>query len=374
MANNDDIIALNAILGLSGQLLSHNTQVRKIKSDAELRSDELLFKMKEAQLQNSLEIEKMGMDLALRKVDEYDKKLYKEEEWFSEVTGGQYVAPEIERTENGTNVAKEFHDQNLAKLNEHRTEAELMAKEKSQSYRTLKKETNDLRKVLKMANQMMSPSVGGKRDEYDMDDWNLSLKAAMAHFNIDETNRQWGNFGALNAPTLEKFRKLNEQMQLSDNAERYKRKQASISAATLLEREINKMAVQIAPNDQGENAIKYEEIVDKIETAIKAKKPVWGKNPSTDEHASQMLQFINSAFSGGPLGFESARKNNPWFDTFLKEEFTNRYLDYEFYQKNYDDISSGNFSVKTKRKKKKKNSGNAGKHTKTFRELYLEGE
>ena len=311
------------------------------------------------------------MDLALRKVDEYDRKLFKEEEWFSEVTGGQYIAPEIERTENGANVAKEFHNQNLAKLNEHKTEAESMLKEKSQSYRALKKETNDLRNVLKMANQMMSPSVGGKRDEYDMDDWNLSLKAAMAHFNIDETNKQWGNFGDLNAPTLEKFRKLNEQMQLSDNAERYKRKQASISAATLLEKEINKMAISITPNDKGDNTAKYEELVDKIKKARKNNESIWGQRPSTKEHEGQMLQFINSAFSGGPLGFENARKNNPWFDTFLREEFSNRYLDYQFHQKNYDDISSGNFSVPEKKDKIRLPSIEVGKHTQTFRDLYL---
>ena len=311
MAEQEDIMALNALLGLTASILEHAANVKNINTSAEIARDELQFRIKKEQTNQNLEFAKMEFELNQRKIDQYDSLELQLQESMYERTGKRYKFNEKDITSSYDQLQESHSSNTVDRMQSLRAQSKAERSNAAKRVETLKNEIESLDKISRYINTNLSPALAGNVDAYDVADYKAAVTMAKEEYGIKEFDEYQMGAISVNQPSLTNLIKLNAALDSKGNEDlRMDITKGTAEARQRAEAEthLTYMGDLLSQSDKGDTS---ETVTALLQLAKDNKgKSLWGLNMDEDTMFG-VIKDLATALSGDMYTFEQMLADHP---------------------------------------------------------------
>lgn len=368
MANNsDEVMALNALLGLTGQLLDHRASMKSLKTQADLKREEMKIKIMEQQKANELELKKHAINIAIDDIQELKRKKASANKELEKITGMHYDFSAKDKTKAFDKTVKNMGSSNISRWDQLSVSYDQTRDKLQGEVDTIRRELGRIRPVLNTIEQRVHPGLAGDLSRIGIDDYEAIEKIAYKMEDMEESQTKYMKAAVRNfRPGYDKILQLNNFLAQGENRDTNQSlREAAVlqNASEYADKDVEQMLMIVQSPDVGGNSTMLEGIMNKINDAGKSGEEVYGKTWKDKESGTVAIRELELALQAGSMhSLEYAMKRVPWIASVLQKEMPGLWLDYVRNRKYYQGIAESrplsNSKKSNNQPKKKKDDNN----------------
>ena len=331
-----DVMHINAALSMVGMLLGHSKDVKAIKTDADIRKDELRYKIKQTQKENNMAIEQMSLDIALKQMNTLDRKVSDAEESYYKLTHERYKYNDEDLTKQGEKLVKDNKANAENRLYQLRDTSENEVQIRKDKIKALERDTQKIQKSLDFIDKNYSYSAGGDSTIYDAADYDATIAMMDDMLGID-SSEDADILAALKVkqPSLLAIQGRNEELtSLQQRNVRFNQSQDMSAAGHYgnAHQFIKNMVQTYTASETGQESGMQEKLRDGLTTAYKEGVPYLGVvNVKEKDHIENIILNVQQSFAGGPEGMRRLIEQKPYLETILSNLFPMQWVEYKLH-------------------------------------------
>ena len=360
MANSDEVLALNALLGLTGQLLDHRSTVKGIKTEADLKREEMKMRVMEQQKANDLELKKHAISITLDEIKDLKQQKKASNKQLETMTGLQYDFSANERTKIFPEVVKNMNASNSARWDQLGEEYDQKRDRLQKDVDTIRRELGNIRPILNTIEQRVNPNLAGDQSKLDLDDYDAITKIAYQMEEIEDPTKYMRAAVENFKPGYNKLLQLNNMITQGEDRDKNQSIREGVvlmDASKYADSDVEQMMMLMLDSDTGSESPLLEDIKNKIDVASKKGEKAYDMSWDQGESPGQaVIEDISTALEGASMhSFENALKESPWIETIIKSEMPGVWDNYQRNRRYYKSIAESK-PLKVNNKSNKKNT------------------